>query len=138
MNKVILIGRLTSDPEFKYVGGSQSALAEFTLAVDRKFKSLDGTRKTDFIKIESWEKRAELCNQFLKKGQLISLEGSLNVDKYKTESGENRTITKVRLTSFEFLSPKNDYNKEKNVINGKDIFKENEICVDIAEEDIPF
>lgn len=138
MNKVILIGRLTKDPEFKYVGSSQSALAEFTLAVDRKFRNQDGTKKTDFIRIESWEKRAELCNQYLKKGQLISLEGSLNVDKYKTENGENRTITRVRLTSFEFLGSKSEYSKNDNVINGKDIFRDSEICVDIAEEEIPF
>lgn len=138
MNKVILIGRLTSDPEFKYVGSSQSALAEFTLAVDRKFKSADGAKKTDFIKIESWEKKAELCNQYLKKGRLISVEGSLIVEKYKSESGENRTFTKVRLSNIEFLTSKKEYSSSDNVFNGREIFKDNEICVDIAEEDIPF
>lgn len=138
MNKVILIGRLTRDPELRYVGSSQSALSEFTLAVDRKYKSSDGSRKTDFIKIEAWDKKAEFCSQYLKKGNLISIEASILVDKYKTENGEQKSITKIRLSEVNFVKTSNNSSKNDNRYSGKDLFEENEICVDIAEEDIPF
>lgn len=141
MNKVILLGRLTRDPEIKYLGSSQVAVASFTLAVNRKFKSKDGTRKADFIRIEAWDKKAELCYQYLKKGSQVSVEGSISIDIYSTETGESKSITKIRLSELDFISSgtkSNEYNNKQRVYEGKELFEDHEISVDISDEDIPF
>lgn len=141
MNKVLLIGRLTKNPEIKYVGSAQSAVVEFILAVDRKHKSKDGSKKTDFINIEAWDKKAELCHKYLRKGSLVSVDGSIIVDNYKGSDGRSRSVTKIRLYDVNFLESKNKNQEDiskKIIFEGKELFKQDEICVDIAEEDIPF
>lgn len=141
MNKVLLIGRLTKNPEIKYVGSAQSAVVEFILAVDRKHKSKDGSKKTDFINIEAWDKKAELCHKYLRKGSLVSVDGRIIVDNYKGSDGRSRSVTKIRLYDVNFLESKNKNQEDiskKIIFEGKELFKQDEICVDIAEEDIPF
>lgn len=141
MNKVLLIGRLTKNPEIKYVGSSQSAVVEFVLAVDRKHKSKDGSKKTDFINIEAWDKKAELCYKYLRKGSLVNVDGSIIVDNYKGSDGKPKSITKIRLYDVNFLESKNKNQEtisKQIIFEGKELFKQDEICVDIAEEDIPF
>lgn len=141
LNKVLLIGRLTKNPEIKYVGSSQSAVVEFILAVDRKHKSKDGSKKTDFINIEAWDKKAELCHKYLRKGSLVSIEGCIIVDSYKGSDGNIRSITKIRLQDIKFLESKSKHEEtisQQIIFEGKELFKQDEICVDIAEEDIPF
>lgn len=141
MNKVILLGRLTRDPELRYVGSNQSAVANFTLAVDRKYKSKDGSKKADFIRIEAWDKKAEFCSQYLKKGSQVSVEGSILIDTYSTETGENKSITKIRLSELNFINSGTksmEYDNQQKRYEGKELFEENGISVDIAEEEIPF
>ncbi|MEL0847211.1 single-stranded DNA-binding protein, partial [Clostridioides difficile] len=94
MNSVILIGRLTKDPELKYIPGSGTAVSTFTIAVDRDYIKKDGTKETDFIPIEVMGKLAEICANNLTKGRLIGVEGSIRVNSYEKE-GEKRTYTKV-------------------------------------------
>lgn len=80
MNNVILIGRLTKDPELKYIPGSGTAVSTFTIAVDRDYVKKDGTKETDFIPVEVMGKLAEVCANNLEKGRLIAVQGSIRVE----------------------------------------------------------
>ncbi|RDY27179.1 single-stranded DNA-binding protein [Romboutsia weinsteinii] len=143
MNNVTLVGRLTKDPELRYVGNTQSAVADFILAVDRKWRGQDGTKKTDFIRVELWGKQAEICAQYLIKGRLIGIEGELRVDSYQTTNGENKSITKVKAHNFTFLESRSKHEKyseqtsEKHY-DGKDLFKQAGINPEELEDELPF
>jgi len=101
-NRVMLIGRLTRDPEFKRTS-SGVGLTTFSLAVDRKYKSASGERETDFIRIVAWDKLGELCKEYLGKGQLTAVEGRLQVRRWETPQGERRSIYEVRADDVRFL-----------------------------------
>lgn len=94
MNRIILIGRITRDPELKYTPNG-TATAAFTVAVDRPFKSQGGEKETDFIPCVAWRQAAEFAANYLTKGRLVAVEGRLQVRKYQTQDGQNRTFTEV-------------------------------------------
>ncbi len=100
MNNVVLIGRLTKDPELRYIPQSQTAVASFTLAVDRPMAK---EKTADFIRIVSFGKTAELCERFLTKGRLVGVQGRIQTGSYKTQSGETRYTTEVYADRVEFL-----------------------------------
>lgn len=106
MNIITLIGRLTKDPELKYLPESGTPVSNFTLAIDRDYAKKDGTKDTDFIPIEVMGKIADSCANYLEKGRLVAINGSIRVDRYQTQSGENRTFTKVFAKSVQFLESK--------------------------------
>lgn len=111
MNSVVLVGRLTKDPELRYIPNSGTAVATFTLAISRDYKKKDGTQETDFIPIEVIGKAAEFCANYITKGRLVAIQGNLRVDRYQTQTGENRTFTKVSAKSVQALDyVKNDNN----------------------------
>lgn len=114
MNQVVLIGRLTRNPEVRYIPGSGTAVATFTVAVDRNFTKKDGTKDTDFIPVELMGKSAEFCSKYATKGRLVSILGSLRVDKYQDQNGQNKTFTKVSGNSFQLLDSKKDNNTNTN------------------------
>ena len=95
MNNVVLVGRLTKDPELKYIPVSGTPVATFTLAIDRDYKNKDGSTSTDFIPVEIMGKPAEFCANYITKGRLVGVQGSIRVDRYDTPNGEKRTFTKV-------------------------------------------
>lgn len=107
MNQVVLVGRLTRDPELKYIPGTGTAVASFTIAVDRNYINKEGKRDTDFIPIEVIGKSAEYCANYITKGKLVALEGNIRVDNYQTQSGEKRIFTKVSTKSVQSLESKN-------------------------------
>ncbi len=112
MNNVILIGRLTKDPEPKYIPGSGTAVSTFTIAVDREYKNKDGEKETDFIPVQAFGKLAEVCANNLEKGRLIAVQGSIRVETSE-KNGEKRTFTKVYINKMNFLdSKKQTSNKE--------------------------
>ena len=88
MNKIILLGRLTKDPEVRYTSTSK-VVAQFTLAVDRPY-SKDKQREADFIPVVIWGKQAEICGNYLSKGQRVLVEGRLQIRKYEAKDGQNR------------------------------------------------
>lgn len=102
MNKVILIGRLTRDPELRYLT-SGAAVATFTIAVDRPFTNQQGERETDFIKIVTWRKLAENCANNLNKGRLVGVSGRLQIRSYEGEDGQRRWVTEVVADEVQFL-----------------------------------
>lgn len=105
MNKVILIGRLTANPELRYTT-SNNAVTTFSIAVDRNFKNESGNYETDFINVVAWNKKAELIHEYVQKGDLIGVIGRLQVRTYQNERGENRRATEVVLEEVEFLKTK--------------------------------
>jgi single-strand DNA-binding protein len=109
MNKVILIGRLTRDPEVRTTTTGKS-VASFTLAVDRRFVRRDnseGQQTADFIPIVTWSKLAEVCGNNLTKGRRISVEGRIQVRTYDDQNGNKRYVTEVVADDVEFLDSKN-------------------------------
>jgi len=103
MNKVILVGRLTRDPDVKHVGNDKT-VATFTLAVDRRFKNKDGQKETDFVPIVIWGKQAEIVGQYLSKGSQIGVSGRLQVRSYEGNDGQKKYMTEVVAEEFTFLS----------------------------------
>lgn len=104
INRVVLLGRLTKDPELRYTP-SGVAVATFTLAVDRRFSNQQGERETDFIFIVAWRQLAELCANYLKKGQQAAVEGRLQTRSYENRDGQKVYVTEVVADNVQFLSP---------------------------------
>lgn len=107
LNKVMLIGRLTADPIGRITQNGDQ-VATFSLAVDRVFKTQDGSKKdsVDFFNIVVWRNLAETASRYLKKGKLIYVEGRLQNRSYETSAGEKRYITEVVASNFIFLDKK--------------------------------
>lgn len=102
MNKVVLIGRLTKDPELKYTPGSGNAVTTITLAVDRRF-SKDGQREADFIPVVIWGKSAESTAQYMAKGRLLAVQGRIQTRSYEAKDGGRRYVTEVVAEEVKFL-----------------------------------
>lgn len=102
LNKVILIGRLTRDPELRYTQ-TGIPVANFSIAVDRRFTGQGGERETDFIDIVAWRKLAELCANHLGKGRLVAVDGSLQSRSYETNDGQKRKAWEVVADNVDFL-----------------------------------
>lgn len=117
MNKILLTGRLTANPELRYTANN-TAVTSFTLAVDRNFKNESGNKETDFINVVAWNKKAELIHQYVQKGDLIGVIGRLQVRTYQNERGENRRATEVVLEEIVFL--RNKPKEDKAVPNTQD------------------
>ena len=105
MNKVVLIGRLTRDPELRYTTTNIPS-ATFSLAVNRPFQSQNGTREADFINIVMWRKTAETAKKYLTKGSLIAIEGRIQTRNYDGTDGKKVYVTEVVADTFEFLESK--------------------------------
>ncbi len=102
LNRIILIGRLTQDPELRYTP-SGSAVASFTLAVDRQRANQAGEREADFINIVVWQKLGELCAQYLRKGRLAAVEGRLQIRQYENKDGQKVRVAEVIADNVRFL-----------------------------------
>lgn len=133
MNKVCLIGRLTKAPELRYTTNG-TAIANFTLAVNRPFSNQKGNKEADFIPIVVWNKAAENCAQYLAKGQQAAIEGRLQIRAYEDNSGQKRWITEVIAERVEFLGSKSNSNNTNSYTNNLSLGEE----VAFSESDIPF
>lgn len=121
MNQIVLIGRLTKDPELRYTPGEGIAVCNFTLAVNRGYKNKEGKSEADFIFIEAWNKQAENIAQYCFKGSQVAVAGSLRIEKYMDQE-QTKSITKVRASQVEFLSNKNESNSNS---EGAPVFQPN-------------
>ncbi|MFL8712828.1 single-stranded DNA-binding protein [Clostridioides sp. GD02377] len=138
MNDVALVGRLTKDPELKYIPGSGTAVSTFTIAIDRDYTKKDGTKETDFIPIEVMGKSAEYCANYISKGNLVSIVGSIRVDKYETQEGEKKTFTKVNTKIIRQLTTKNKTASEEKEYTFEPQGLDPQGFQAIDDEDIPF
>ena len=130
MNTVILIGRLTKDPEIRVISQSETTVANFTLAVDRPMAK---EKTADFIRIVCFGKTAELCERFLTKGRQAAVHGRIQTGSYKTQSGETRYTTEVVAERVEFLGSKGDSSTKEADSSIPDGFSELD-----DDDDIPF
>lgn len=112
MNKVMLIGNLTRDPELTTTNNGIS-LCRFGLAVQRRFSSNDGEREVDFFNIVVWRGPAENCYKYLKKGSKIGIIGSIQTRSYEGNDGTKRYATDIVAEEVEFLTSKNATNTEE-------------------------
>ena len=158
LNRVVLVGRLTKDPELKYTP-SGVAVANFTLAVQRPFTNQDGDREADFIQVVVWRRQAENAANFLKKGSLAGVDGRVQTRSYDNSQGQRVFVTEVVAESVQFLEPKNasegrnsngngsqgsNYSGgQSNGSNGRtggsdDPFNGNGAPYDISDDELPF
>jgi len=107
LNSVILIGRLTRDPELNYIPSGQ-AVTTFTLAVDRGYQNQQGQKETDFINIVTWGKLAETVGNYTKKGRLVAIEGRIHTRNYENKEGKKVYVTEVVAETVKFLDSAKD------------------------------
>lgn len=106
LNKVVLMGRLTKDPELRYTTGAEPVpVCNFTIAVDRNFTKSDGTRDTDFFDVTAWKQKAEFVQKYFTKGQQIAIEGRLEQRRYE-KNGETRFTVSVIADNVYFTGSK--------------------------------
>lgn len=104
MNKVLLIGNVTKDPDVTTHG--QNKKANFTIAVNRKYANAQGVKEADFINCVAWRERAEFVEKFVTKGKKLSVVGSIQTRSYDTQDGGKRFVTEVLVEELEFVTPK--------------------------------
>lgn len=131
MNKVILIGRLTKDPELNFAAGSGTAVTRFSLAVKRPFKK----DESDFINCVAFGKTGETIAQYITKGRQLAVTGSIRTGSYDAKDGSKRYTTDIIVDSFEFLG-NGQVNNQSNSLNQDNNFDEDMTPVD--DGDMPF
>jgi single-strand DNA-binding protein len=105
MNKVILTGRITKDPEVRYTQTGVSVVS-FTLAVNRQFRDANGNNQADFINCTAWRSTADFITRYIKKGYMLLVEGSIQSRSYQGQDGQTRYVTEVVCDSVENLQPR--------------------------------
>lgn len=118
INRVVLVGRLTKDPEFRTTPSGVD-LATFTLAVNRNFKDKNGEQQADFINCVVFRKQAENVNNYLNKGSLAGVDGRLQSRSYENAEGQRISVTEVVCDSVQFLEPKNAQASNNNQSNNQ-------------------
>lgn len=153
INRVVLVGRLTRDPELRYTTNG-AAVASFTLAVNRQFTNSQGEREADFIDCVIWRKAAENFVNFTKKGSLVGIDGRIQTRNYENKQGQRVYVTEVVVDNFSLLESRNanssdgtndnsnkapNYNQSKNSnTNVSDPFADNSKPMDISDDSLPF
>lgn len=155
INRVVLVGRLTKDPELRYTQ-SGAAVASFTIAVNRTFTNSNGEREADFINCVIWRKAAENFANFANKGSLVGIDGRLQSRSYDNKQGQKVFVTEMVVDNFSMLESRaesqqrnsNDSKDYSNKLteksqkpvanNGSDPFADNSKPIDISQDDLPF
>ena len=160
INRTVLVGRLTRDPELKHTANN-AAVVSFTLAVNRQFTNSQGEREADFINCVIWRKAAENFVKFTSKGSLVGIDGRIQTRNYENQQGQRVYVTEVVVDNFSLLESRKDnsnnndnsnqapsYNQSKNSNNSNgssnskpnmsDPFADNSKPMDISDDDLPF
>ncbi|EHP0513633.1 single-stranded DNA-binding protein [Staphylococcus pseudintermedius] len=144
LNRVVLVGRLTKDPELRTTQSGVD-VCNFTLAVNRIFKSKDGEQQADFINCIAFRKTAENVNNYLSKGSLAGVDGRLQSRSYENQEGRRVYVTEVICDNVQFLDPKNDNqsNTQPQQQRGQAPAQDNPFAnangpIDISDDDLPF
>jgi single-strand DNA-binding protein len=138
MNKVVLMGRLTKDPEIRYTSNNNTAVASFTLAVERDFVKQGEERQADFIPIVAWSKHAELCSKWYKKGQLVAIVGHIQNRSWEDNEGKKRYTTEVVVEECHFAESKRNEESGNNAqISAQSGTKQEEIPP-LDDDELPF
>lgn len=155
INNVVLVGRLTKDPDLKYTGNG-TAVATFTLAVNRNFTNQSGEREADFINCVIWRKPAETLANYAKKGVLIGVTGRIQTRSYDNQQGQKVYVTEVIADNFQLLESKkadssqntqgggvsnsqtNNYTRNQQNTNSATADPFGNSSIDISDDDLPF
>ncbi|MRI69711.1 single-stranded DNA-binding protein [Enterococcus casseliflavus] len=155
INNVTLVGRLTKDPDLKYTGNG-TAVATFTLAVNRNFTNQSGEREADFINCVIWRKPAETLANYAKKGVLIGVTGRIQTRSYDNQQGQKVYVTEVIADNFQLLESKkadssqntqgsgasnnqtNNYTRNQQNVNSAASDPFGNSSIDISDDDLPF
>ena len=157
INNVVLVGRLTKDPELRY-SSSNIPMVYFTIAVNRTFADQSGQRQADFISCVAFRKQAENVKNYVQKGSLVGVDGRLQSRSYENKEGQRVYVTEVVCDSVQFLEPKNRQNSSNQASHAAESYSEpynsgnqsygsrppeNPFAnstgnVDISEDDLPF
>jgi single-strand DNA-binding protein len=138
MNRTVLVGRLTKDPDLRYTPNGV-ATCSFTLAVNRNFTNQQGERESDFINCVVWRKAAENVANYLKKGSLAGVDGRIQTRNYEGQDGKRVYVTEVLAESVQFLESKRENNQQQNKPNtqpANDPFSGGGI--DVSDDSLPF
>lgn len=141
LNNVCLVGRLTKDSELRYTQSNQ-AVATFTLAVNRNFKSQNGERESDFINCVIWRQQAENLANWAKKGALIGITGRIQTRSYENQQGQRVYVTEVVADNFQLLESRKDREAGQSQGYSQPDFSRQEPMnanpMDISDDDLPF
>jgi single-strand DNA-binding protein len=133
MNNVILIGRITKDLEVKEAGTAK--VVNFTLAVDRGIKDKQGNKQTDFINCQAWNATATYMGTYLKKGNLVALEGRIQTRSYQDQQGQTRYVTEVVADQVNNLTPRS---ADAGSVNETEAPAEAPADAEVTDDDLPF
>lgn len=137
LNSTCLVGRLTKDAELRYTPNNQ-AVATFTLAVNRPFKSQNGEREADFINCVIWRQQAENLANWAKKGALIAITGRIQTRSYENQQGQRVYVTEVVADSFQLLESRKDREAGQSQSHSQQDFARQAEPMDISDDDLPF
>lgn len=132
MNKVVLIGRLTRDPDIRYTTTNNTLVVLFTLAVNRRFVRPGEERQADFINIVAWDKTGEFCSKYFKKGQQVGIVGRIQTRNYDDKDGKKIYVTEVVAEEAYFAESNKNQTQEANP------FASNNTQPVVTDEDLPF
>lgn len=127
MNKIVLIGNVTADPQMRATQNGVT-VCTFTIAVNRRFAAIEGQKQTDFFRINAWRQLGEVCGKYVTKGMKVSVIGELQARTYEAKDGSTKFSLDVSADEVEFLSPKQE-KKEDKPVNEWD---------DISSDDLPW
>lgn len=137
LNSTCLVGRLTKDAELRYTTNNQ-AVATFTLAVNRNFKSQNGEREADFINCVLWRQQAENLANWCKKGALIGITGRIQTRSYENQQGQRVYVTEVVADNFQLLEFNKQNNQGQSQGNSQPDFSRQAEPMNILDSDLPF
>ena len=139
MNKVVLMGRLTKDPEVRYTQTNNTLVASFSLAVNRRFARQGEERQADFINVVAWSKTGEFCSKYFKKGQQVGVIGRIQTRNWEDDQGQKHYVTEVVAEEAYFADSKRDNSGDSNFENtfGNTVSENSEFSVS-ADDELPF
>ena len=136
MNSVVLIGRLVADPELRYIPSTGKAVATMNIAVDRAFKGPDGQKQTDFFAVVVWGKIGENCANYLSKGRLVGIRGSVQNRSYDAQDGSKRYVTEIMADEVQFLERAQSAAPEAAAFSAKSL--DDAGYTELKDDDVPF
>lgn len=137
LNRTILVGRLTRDPELRNTNDG-TATASFSLAVNRQFKNKQGEREADFINCVIWRKAAETFCNYTHKGSQVAIDGRIQTRNYENSEGTRVYVTEIVVENFSFLDSGNDSESKSKTSSKSDPFAGNGQAIDISDDSLPF
>ena len=136
MNNIIMIGRLTKDPELRYTSGSGMAVTRFSIAVNRPFAKKDDEIKADFFNVIVWGKKAEISANYLKKGLQVAIQGRLQNNNYTDKNGVKQYTVEIIADNVEFI----EWGEKKSQVNDSDTLDglDEAGYKALSDEEVPF